>query len=152
MPARRALYAVLDLATGKVIGSLHQRHRAIDTPHSVADVAYVDRLTAAATGYVRCAATHRPLFQVLFGVGLDKSHHPEIDVAARPVADAFLTPARAIRPDKTEAYELTLAVIATAHGHASLLLDGAFGQGPDAVDAATRRAATVTCAIIAGWA
>jgi AcrR family transcriptional regulator len=87
----------------------------------------VDRLIAAATGYVRCAATHRPLFQVLFGAGLDKLHHPEIDVAAPPVADAFLTRACAIRPEKAEAYELTLAVVATAHGHASLLLDGAFG-------------------------
>jgi AcrR family transcriptional regulator len=110
-----------------------------------------DRLTAAAAGYVRCAATHRPLFQVLFGAGLDKSRHPEIDVAAQPIADAFLAPARAIRPDPAEAHELALAVVATAHGHASLLLDGAFGQEPDAVDAATRRAVTVTRAVIAGW-
>ena len=46
-------------------------------------------------------------------------------MAARPVADTFLTPVRAIRPDKAEAYELTLAVVAAAHGHPSLLLDGA---------------------------
>jgi AcrR family transcriptional regulator len=111
----------------------------------------IDRLAAAAAGYVRCAAIHRPLFQVLFGAGLDKSRYPEIDAAARPVTDAFLIPARAIRPDTAEAHELTLAVVAAAHGHASLLLDGAFGQGPEAVDAAIRRTATVTRAIVAGW-
>ena len=69
----------------------------------------VDRLTAAAVGYVRCAATNRLLFQVLFGSGLDKSRHPEIDVAARPVADAFLTPARAIRSDPADAHERGIA-------------------------------------------
>ncbi len=116
--------------------------------HAVTDI---DRLTGAAAGYVRCAATNRPLFQVLFVAGLDKRRHPEIDEAAKPVADAFLTPALAIRPDPAQAHELTLAVVAAAHGHATLLLDGAFGDGPDAVDAATRRAVTVTRAIIAGW-
>lgn len=111
----------------------------------------IDRLAAAAVGYVRCAATHRPLFQVLFEAGLDKSRYPQIDAAAQPIADAFLSPARAIRPDPADAHELTLAVVAAAHGHAALLLDGAFGRGPEALAAATRRTGTVIRAIVAGW-
>jgi len=110
-----------------------------------------DRLAAAAAGYVRCAAAHRPLFQVLFEAGLDKSRYPEIDAAAQPIAEAFLIPARTIRADPADAHELTRAVVAAAHGHAALLLDGAFGRGPEALDAATRRTTTVTRAIVAGW-
>jgi AcrR family transcriptional regulator len=109
-----------------------------------------ERLVAAACGYVACAATNRALFQVLFGAGLDKSRHPQIDRAAQPVADAFLTPARLICQDPDDAYELTLAVVAAAHGHATLLLDGAFGEGQPAVDAAQRRTANVTRAIVHG--
>jgi AcrR family transcriptional regulator len=109
-----------------------------------------DRLVAAACGYVRCAASNRALFLALFGAGLDKSRHPEIEQAAKPVADAFLAPARTICGHPDEAYDLTLAVVAAAHGHASLLLDGAFGNGQEAIDAATHRAANVTRAIIHG--
>ena len=110
-----------------------------------------DQLAAAARGYVRCAATNRALFQALFGAGLDKSRHPEIDQAAQPVADAFLTPARALA-GADDAHDLTLAVVAVAHGHATLLLDGAFGPGPEAVDHAARRAAAVTRAVVQGRA
>jgi hypothetical protein len=44
-----------------------------------------------------------------------------------------------------------LAVTA-AHGHAALLLDGAFGAGPPAVEVATRRTANVTRTIVHGRA
>jgi uncharacterized protein YbjT (DUF2867 family) len=36
----------------------------------------------------------------------------------------------AIRPDPAEAHELTLAVVAAAHGHASLLIDEPSATGP----------------------
>src|SRR5262245_46655786 len=49
-----------------------------------------DRLAAMAGGYVRFAAAHRPLFEVLNEAGLDKAHYPEIEAAERPVTDAFL--------------------------------------------------------------
>lgn len=66
------------------------------------------------------------------------------------MADAFLAPARRICRDPDDGYELTLAVVTAAHGHAALLLDGAFGKGRAGVDAARRRTANVTRAIIYG--
>lgn len=107
-----------------------------------------DKLAAATRGYVRCAATNRALFQALFGADLDKTRHSEIDRAAQPVADAFQTPARAL--DSGE--DLAVAVVAVAHGHATLLLDGAFGRAEDATEQAARRAAAVTRAVVQGRA
>jgi len=37
-----------------------------------------------------------------------------------------------------------------AHGHAMLLLDGSYGEGPDAVDRAAAQAVGVTLALIKG--
>src|SRR5262249_33474723 len=50
-----------------------------------------DRLAAMARAYVRFAAANRPLFEVLYGAGLDKRLHPEVEAAERPLMDAFLT-------------------------------------------------------------
>jgi hypothetical protein len=41
-------------------------------------------------------------------------------------------------------------VVAAAHGHATLLLDGAFGHGQNAIGTALRFTASVTAAIIEG--
>jgi hypothetical protein len=43
---------------------------------------------------------------------------------------------------------LAVAVEATAHGHAMLLLDGDFGDGDDAVEVASARAARANLALI----
>ena len=117
-----------------------------------------EQLAAAARGYVRFAATHRPLFHALLGAGLDKRRHPEIGRAARPATDALLTPARALCGDEATARELALAIAATAHGHAALLLDTTPAEGgqpgepgePGGVDAAAARAATATLALVRG--
>jgi AcrR family transcriptional regulator len=55
-----------------------------------------DRLAAMARGYVRFAAANRPLFEVLYGAGLDKASHPEIEAAEQPLTDAFMACVRAI--------------------------------------------------------
>ena len=141
---RDALLAAVAVRASEVLAAAV----AVEATHAVEPA---DQLAAAARGYVRCAATNRALFQALFGAGLDKSRHPEIDQAAQPVADAFLTPARAVS-GSDDAYDLALAVVAVAHGHATLLLDGAFGRGQDAVDLAARRAAAVTLAVVQGRA
>lgn len=110
-----------------------------------------ERLVAAARAYVRFAAADAPLFEALVAVGLDKRRHPEIEAAAQPVTDAFLGPAGTLAGGDAEAGErLALAVAAAAHGHASLLLQGAFGQGPDAVELASARAAASARALVAG--
>ena len=42
------------------------------------------------------------------------------------------------------------AIVATAHGHAMLMLDGTFGSGPRAAEAAAQQAAAATLALISG--
>ena len=59
--------------------------------------------------------------------------------AAAPLAQAFLAPAIALAQDETAGARLGSAVVATAHGHAMLLLDGTFGTGPPAATDAPAR-------------
>ncbi|HEX3922888.1 MAG TPA: TetR/AcrR family transcriptional regulator [Streptosporangiaceae bacterium] len=110
-----------------------------------------DRLAAMARGYVRFAATHRPLFEVLYEVGLDKTRYPEIKAAEQPVNDVFLACVQALAEgDEVLAEDMATAFEATARGHALLLLD--FGVQPDQadIDVAAERAARSTRALIAG--
>jgi AcrR family transcriptional regulator len=105
-----------------------------------------DRLAAIARCYVRFAAAHRPLFELLFVAGLDKTRHPEIAVAEKPIDDAFLSAVHALRDGDA----LATAVEATAHGYAVLLLDGAFGTSRDAAELAAEGAARATLALVKG--
>lgn len=107
-----------------------------------------DRLAAVARAYVRFAGTHRALFEVLFEARLDKSSHPELEAAKQPVDDAFTECVAALDGGKAAAVNLAIAVEATAHGHAMLLLDGDFGDGDAAVEVAAERAARATLALI----
>jgi AcrR family transcriptional regulator len=110
------------------------------------------RLAAVAGAYVRFAAEHRPLFDTLYSSGIDKSRHPELQRAWAPL-DALLAQVRQICDgDAALADALTAAAEAAAHGHAMLLVDGEYGQGPDAVRTAANSAARATLALIAGRA
>lgn len=109
-----------------------------------------DRLAAMARAYVRFAGTHRPLFEVLFDAGLDKSRHPEIKAAEQPVNEAFHGCVDALTDSETRAGDLASAVEAMAHGHAMLLLDGSYGHGANAVELAGERAARATRALVQG--
>jgi AcrR family transcriptional regulator len=110
-----------------------------------------DQLAAMASAYVRFAAASRPLFEVMYEAGLDKSRHPAIEAAEQPLADAFLDCVRALagNADSAQAEDLAIAVEATAHGHAALLLDGDLGADGDAVARAADRAARATLALVA---
>jgi hypothetical protein len=104
-----------------------------------------------ARGYVRFAATRRPLFEVLYETGLDKARHPEIKVAEQPVNDAFLACVRALADgDEALADDLAIAFEASARGHALLLLDDGASPGDEAIDLAAERAARATRALISG--
>jgi len=111
-----------------------------------------EQLAAMARGYVRFAASHRPLFEVLYQVGLDKARFPEIAAAEQPLDEAFdaCVIALADEDPALAADDLATAVEATAHGHAMLLLDGDFGQGPAAVEEAADRAARAVLALLLG--
>mgnify|MGYP001243337916 CR=1 FL=1 len=109
------------------------------------------RLAAMARGYIRFAASHRALFEVVYQVGLDKARFPEIAAAEQPINDAFAACVTALSAGHpAEADDLATAVEATAKGHAMFLLDGDFGSGPAAVDEAADRAAGATLALIQG--
>jgi hypothetical protein len=110
-----------------------------------------DRLAAIARAYVRFAGRHRPLFEVLYEAGLDKKRHPELEEAERPLDEAFLDSVGALsNGDEAAARDLATAVEATAHGYATLLLDGDFGPGTTAVEEAADRAARTTLALVRG--
>ncbi len=107
------------------------------------------QLAAMASAYVRFAAEQRPLFDALFNAGLDKSKYPELTRAWAPI-DALLDLVDEICPGDEAAAALAAALEATAHGHATLLRDGEYGAGPEAVRVAADRAAAATLALIAG--
>jgi AcrR family transcriptional regulator len=110
-----------------------------------------DRLAAMARGYIRFAAYHRPLFEMLYEAGLDKVSHPEIEVAEQPLDDAFLDTVRALTDgDETRAEDLATAVEATARGYAMLLLDDGPDPDPEAVELAADRTARAILALVEG--
>lgn len=89
------------------------------------------RLAAIAGGYVRFAAAHRPLFETLFISGIDKDRFPAVRGAAEAMESLFMSCVLAVcGDDPGVAAALAGAVLATAHGYATLLLDGtAVGHG-----------------------
>jgi AcrR family transcriptional regulator len=118
-------------------------------PDPAAGLAPVDRLAAMTRGYVRFAAANRPLFEVLYGAGLDKTGHPGIEAAERPISDSFMACVNAICGGPgPAAEELASALEATAHGHATLLLDSGPGPSDEDVERAAERAARATRALI----
>ena len=118
-------------------------------PDSAAGLAPADRLAAMACGYVRFAAANRPLFEVLYEAGLDKTGHPEIEAAERPINDSFMACVNAISGGPgPAAEELASALEATAHGHATLLLDSGPGPPDEDVERTAERAARATRALI----
>ena len=142
---RDALLAAVAVRAAGLLSDLLDRQAASGTPEQ--------RLAAAAQAYVRFADEHRPLFQALAGSGLDKDLHPEIARAAQAIGTAFLSPAAELAGgDQAATARLVSAIVATAHGHAMLMLDGAFGPGRPAADTAAGQAAAATLALITGRA
>jgi AcrR family transcriptional regulator len=140
---RDALLAAVALRAAGLLAEQLDRTASSGTP--------AQRLAAAAQAYVRFADEQRPLFQALAGAGLSKDGHPEIARAAQTIGAVFLSPAAALATGSpTAAARLASAIVATAHGHATLMLDGTFGSGSGAVQAAADQAAAATLALING--
>jgi AcrR family transcriptional regulator len=140
---RDALLAAVALRAAGLLADQLDRMASSGTP--------AQRLAAAARAYVRFADEQRPLFQALTGSGLNKDDHPEIARAAQTIGAVFLSPAQALTADsQTTAARLASAIVALAHGHAALMLDGTFGSGPGAVEGAAEQAAAATLALIRG--
>ncbi len=98
-----------------------------------------------ASGYIRFAAEHRLLFEVIYETGLDKSRYPEFPAAYERVEAPLGCCVAELCPDDPQAAEaLADALEAAAHGHAMLLLDGAYGEGSDAIARVAALAARIT--------
>jgi AcrR family transcriptional regulator len=108
------------------------------------------RLAELAEAYVRFAATHEALFATLFEAGLDKTRHPEIKAAEAPIDAMFTECVQAVlgTSEESAVEDLAAALEATAHGHATLLLDGRFGEGAQASEEAAERAGRAVLALI----
>jgi AcrR family transcriptional regulator len=107
------------------------------------------RLASMASAYVRFAGANRALFEVLFGSGIDKDRFPGVRQAAEPLTATLISCVDLIcGNDATAAAALVDAVAATAHGYATLLLDGMFSDA----GAAAGHAARATLALIEGRA
>lgn len=140
---RDALLAAVAVRAAGLLGEMLGRQTASGSPEQ--------RLAAAAQTYVRFADEKRALFQALAGSGLDKDRHPEIGRAARLIGAAFMSPAAELTGgDQAAAARLVSVIVATAHGHAMLMLDGTFGSGQQAAEAAARQAGKATLALING--
>jgi len=107
-----------------------------------------ERLAELARSYVRFAAAHRPLFEVLYEAGLDKERHPEIEDAMRPIDDILSAGVLALSGDQAAAEELALALEATANGHVVLFFDDCAGQDEETIAQAAERAARSALALI----
>ena len=107
-----------------------------------------ERLAGIARAYVRFAGRQRPLFEVLFSAGLDKSQHPEVAAAEKPLDDAFYASIGSLADGDVAREELAIAVEAAAHGYAMLLLDGSFDPSDDAIEAAAARAGRAVSALV----
>ena len=111
-----------------------------------------DQAAAISAAYVRFAAERRPMFELLFGAGLDKHLYPGFEAAATAVLDEVSGVARRLVPrgDDDLAAAFIKALVGLAQGHATLLLDGAFGEPSESVDLAAERAAAATRALVRG--
>jgi AcrR family transcriptional regulator len=112
------------------------------------------QLAAMASSYVRFAAEQPALFDVVFGVGLDrKERHPQLRAAYADVEGMLAAcVAEICRDDPDGAEQLADAIEATAHGYAALLTDQAGAVDPAEVERAAEQAASATRALIQGRA
>jgi AcrR family transcriptional regulator len=110
------------------------------------------RLAAMAAAYVRFAAEQPALFDVVFGMSLDKkARYPELRQAYEEVEEMIETSVAGICPDDPEAAErLSDAIEATAHGYAALLTDHPGTPDPGDVDRASEQAGRAVRALIKG--
>ena len=109
-----------------------------------------DRLAAIARAYVSFAAEERPLFDVVFGAGLDKADHDDVAAASTRVLALLLPETAALTANEEAARDMLLSVAALAHGHAVFLLERAFGPVADALPATLERVETAVRALLAG--
>ena len=119
-------------------GYVEQRRRFTEAIAAAATP--VDKLAAFAGAYVRFAGDRRALFDITFSSGLEKSRYESIATAGDEVFAVVLAPAALLRIEAADAADLAFSVVASAHGYATLLLEGTFGAPETALAATIERA------------
>ncbi|HEY4279357.1 MAG TPA: TetR/AcrR family transcriptional regulator [Conexibacter sp.] len=111
-----------------------------------------DHVAAFAAAYVRFAAERRAMFEVMFGAGLEKARYPRLEAETEGLMGDLVEAALPLAPrrDPGHAHALVFAIGGLAQGHATLLLDHAFGPGDEGVEEAAARAAAATRALVRG--
>jgi AcrR family transcriptional regulator len=140
-----------ELLAACAIAACEEMKRRFDA-ELAAETTAAGQLAAVSAAYVRFAGEQRPMFEVLHGAGLDKAKHPGLAQAAFEALAAAEAAARKLTPNgsDTETGILVQALTGLAQGHATLLLDGGFGELPAAVDLASDRARAATAAMLRG--
>ncbi len=107
----------------------------------------IARLDALVAAYIAFADKQRALFEALLSAAEEKENYPELEQIVEPIGAAFIEPALALcGGDERHANDLTLAIVAIAHGHATLLGERAFENAR----VATSRAQMTMHAVVSG--
>ncbi|MGQ5262489.1 TetR/AcrR family transcriptional regulator [Micromonospora sp. ZYX-F-536] len=109
-----------------------------------------EQLAAFAAAYVEFAATSKALFDITFAAGLNKRLHPGLARAGDRVLRLLSQPAGQLVQDPDEAFDLVHAVGATAHGFATFLAEGIFGDPAEALEPTKRRARHAARKLVTG--
>ena len=112
----------------------------------------LDQVAEVAAAYVRFAAERRAMFEVLFGAGLEKRRYPLLEAETQGLMADLVAATLPLAPDRDpeRAGALVLALAGLAQGHATLLLDHAFGAGDDVVADAVVRVRAAARALVRG--
>jgi AcrR family transcriptional regulator len=142
-----------ELLAAVAVRSLHEFGEALTSQSSRTDPP-PQRLAAMAAAYVRFAAEQPAMFDVVFGVGLDKKKsHPDLRQAYEDVEGTLEACVAELCPGDPDAAErLADAIEATAHGYAALLTDQPGTPDPADVDRTAEQVANATRALIQGRA
>lgn len=110
------------------------------------------KLSAASATYVRFAAERRPMFEVLYGAGLDKTKHPALAEAAAGLYLPVTAIALQLTPDSSEedAGVLVQAITGLAQGYATMLVESGLSDSAEMVAVTCERAERATAALLRG--
>jgi AcrR family transcriptional regulator len=108
----------------------------------------VEQLAAFAAAYVQFTIDNRALFEITFAAGLKKQQYPELAQAGDKVLELLRGPASRLRNDPDAALDLVQSIGALAHGFATFLLEGVFGDPTESLALTKRRVRDATRKLI----
>lgn len=111
----------------------------------------VEQLAALAAAYVRFAARHGAVFDLVFAPSLRGSRDDDLVKARRQLPDLVLPVVREVTPNVRTALELMEAHIALSHGYAVLLRDGFVDDANPQADATADRCAEAARRLIRSY-